>query len=192
MLVTLEGLDGSGKSTLWNGLQDEFEDAVFTREPTESWYGDAVYRSIKTDDANPISELFLFTADHADHLERVIRPELEDGNLVISDRYSDSRHAYQAATLEEELSAPLQYIQGIHEPITRKPDLTIYLDIEPEKSVKRSDQANKLEDKEYLERVQYYYDRLMELDSERFVRVDATQDPDDVLADAVSIIEDQQ
>ncbi|MFT4885297.1 MAG: dTMP kinase, partial [Natronomonas sp.] len=69
MLITLEGLDGSGKSTVAEALQDVLPEAetVFTREPTESWYGEAVNRSIDDDEADPLAELFLYTADHADH-----------------------------------------------------------------------------------------------------------------------------
>ncbi len=107
MLVTLEGLDGSGKTTVWESLQDRFSDAVFTREPTDdSWYGDAVYRSIEDDDADPLAELFLYTADHAAHLSRVIEPALERGDLVISDRYSDSRFAYQARRSRRPTATP--------------------------------------------------------------------------------------
>ena len=74
MLVTLEGLDGSGKSSAIDHLAEcdaVPEDAVFTREPTASWYGEAVERSIADDDADSLAECFLYTADHADHLARV-------------------------------------------------------------------------------------------------------------------------
>jgi len=97
MLITLEGLDGGGKTTVWEALHDVYPDATFTREPTDSWYGEAVDRSIAADDADPLAELFLLTADHADHLSGTIEPALADGDLVISDRYSDSRFAYLSA-----------------------------------------------------------------------------------------------
>ncbi|MFC7043236.1 dTMP kinase [Halonotius sp. GCM10025705] len=184
MLVSLEGLDGSGKTTVWESLQETYPEAVFTREPTESWYGDAVYRSISADDADPLAELFLYTADHADHLSRVVRPALADGNLVISDRYSDSRYAYQGATLaDSEIDDPVAYVQSIHEPFTHTPALTIYLDIDPETAAERSGKTNKFEQSEYLKRVQQNYERLIDATPERFVRVDASQSPDKVLAD---------
>ncbi|RJX42241.1 dTMP kinase [Halonotius aquaticus] len=184
MLVSLEGLDGSGKTTVWESLQETYPEAVFTREPTESWYGDAVSRSISADDADPLAELFLYTADHADHLSRVVRPALADGNLVISDRYSDSRYAYQGATLaDSEIDDPVAYVQSIHEPFTHTPALTIYLDIDPETAAERSGKTNKFEQSEYLKRVQQNYERLIDATPERFVRVDASQSPDKVLAD---------
>ena len=183
MLVTLEGLDGSGKTTVWESLQETYPDAVFTREPTESWYGDAVYRSITADDADPLAELFLYTADHADHLSRVVRPALADGDLVISDRYSDSRYAYQGATLAGgEIDDPLDYVRSIHEPFTRRPDHTIYLDVDPETAAERSGGTNKFERAAYLRQVRDNYERLLEADPERFVRIDASQSPEAVVA----------
>ena len=89
MLITLEGIDGGGKTTVLEALERALpaDRTVFTREPTDSWYGEAVNRSISADDADPLAELFLYTADHADHLSRVVRPALDRGKVVVSDRY---------------------------------------------------------------------------------------------------------
>ncbi|NGM68280.1 dTMP kinase [Natronolimnobius sp. AArcel1] len=194
MLVTLEGLDGSGKTTVWEALRERYPEAVFTREPTnDSWYGDAVYRSIKDDDADSLAELFLYTADHAAHLERVIKPALERDEVVISDRYSDSRFAYQGATLERAandygLDDPLQYVVDVHEPFSITPDLTIYLDLEPERGAERAGATNKFEHADYLADVRANYERLRENDPERFVRIDATQEPDAVLESVKEVL----
>jgi dTMP kinase len=176
MLVTLEGLDGSGKTTVWESIRGDF-DAVFTREPTESWYGEAVQRSIDRPDADPLAELFLYTADHAAHLTNTVRPAIEAGTPVISDRYSDSRYAYQSATLADHprLGDPLSFVQSIHEPWTIPPDLTIYLDVPPETAAERSGATNKFERTETLTAVREHYERLLNAEPERFVRVDATQ-----------------
>ncbi|MFP8951790.1 dTMP kinase [Natrialbaceae archaeon A-arb3/5] len=200
MLVTLEGLDGSGKTTVRESLEDVYPDARFTREPTESWYGDAVYRSIEDDDADPLAELFLYTADHADHLSRVIEPALERDELVISDRYSDSRFAYQGATLatwnerdaedDRRLDDPLEYVVDVHEPISIEPDLTVYLDLDPETAATRAGTTNKFERAEYLESVRENYERLIERDPERFVRIDATRDPEVVLERVTDAVAD--
>ena len=194
MLVTLEGLDGSGKTTVWEALHERYPDAVFTREPTNSWYGDAVYRSIEDDDADPLAELFLYTADHADHLSRVIEPALERGDLVISDRYSDSRFAYQGATLEAAdghgLADPLEYVVDVHRPFSIEPDLTIYLDLDPETAAARAGTTNKFERAEYLASVRDNYERLLERDPDRFVRVDATQSPEAVLEATADVLAD--
>ena len=187
MLVTLEGLDGSGKTTVWESLRDAFPDAAFTREPTDSWYGDAVSRSIADDDADPLAELFLYTADHADHLSRVVRPALAEGKLVVSDRYSDSRFAYQGASLaaaDAGVDRPLEYVRELHAAFSRPPDLTLYLDVGPETAAERSGGTDKFERATYLARVRENYERLIETDPERFVRVDAGQHPEEVAAAA--------
>ncbi|KYH26253.1 putative thymidylate kinase [Halalkalicoccus paucihalophilus] len=181
MLVTLEGLDGSGKSTVHEALQDTYPDAVFTREPTDSWYGEAVARSIADDEADPLAELFLYTADHADHLSRTVRPALDAGELVISDRYSDSRYAYQGVALEGVVDRPMEYVRGIHAAFTRPPDLTIYLDVDPETGARRSGATNKFEQSDYLGRVRANYERLVAAEPGRFVRVDATRSPEVVV-----------
>ncbi|SFB69140.1 dTMP kinase [Halobiforma haloterrestris] len=195
MLVTLEGLDGSGKTTVWEALQDAYPDAVFTREPTnDSWYGDAVYRSIEDDDADSLAELFLYTADHADHLTRKIEPALERGDLVVSDRYSDSRFAYQGATLEDydrlDVPDPLEYVVAVHAPFTIDPDLTIYLDVDPETAADRAGATNKFERVDYLETVRKNYERLLERHPDRFVRVDANRSPEAVLEDVEDALTD--
>ncbi|GGL49834.1 dTMP kinase [Halocalculus aciditolerans] len=182
MLVTLEGLDGSGKTTVWEALRATRDDGwTFTREPTGSWYGDAVRRSIGEPDADPLAELFLYTADHADHLSRTVRPALADGDVVVSDRYSDSRYAYQAASLDGELKRPMEYIRGVHQPFTREPDVTLYFDVPPETGAARAGATNKFEQTKFLSEVQANYEELISMRPGRFVRIDATRPPEDVL-----------
>ncbi len=188
-LITLEGLDGSGKSTICESLQNILPEVTFTREPTDSWYGDLVTESMYNDDADSLAELFLFTADHAAHLSRVIRPSLASGTTVISDRYADSRFAYQAAALDNSrIDSPLEYIQSIHEPFSRRPDATIYLDIDPETAVTRAGATNKFERVQYLERVATQYEQLIAAEPTRFYRVDATQSIVDVKEDVNTIL----
>ena len=192
MLVTLEGLDGSGKSTCIEALQEAEgvpEDTVYTREPTHSWYGDAVRRSINDDDADPLAELFLYTADHADHVSNTIQPALEAGELVVSDRYSDSRFAYQGTTLSDRFDDAVAFVQDIHEPWTYPPDATIYLDIDPETAAERSGVTNKFETVAALETVRANYERLLEEEPERFVRVDASREQSAVTGEVVAAVE---
>jgi dTMP kinase len=184
MLVTLEGIDGAGKTTVLSALSDAYPEAVVTREPSESWYGEAVERSIAAADSDSLAELFLFLADHADHLARVVRPALADGSLVIADRYVDSRIAYQGATLRDEVKRPMEYIRGIHEPFTRMPDLTLYLDIDPETAAERAGATNKMEHADFLADVRANYERLIDAEPDRFVRIDATRPPEEVVAAA--------
>ena len=189
MLITLEGLDGSGKTTVWEVLREEFPEFVYTREPTETWYGEAVQRSVEDDDADPLAELFLYTADHAAHLSKTVRPALDDGEVVISDRYSDSRYAYQAVSIDEYVKRPLEYVRGVHQPWTRPPDVTLYFDVDPETGAARSGATNKFEQAAFLSQVQQNYERLLDAEPERFVRIDATRSPEAVIDSAVDAVE---
>ena len=193
MLITLEGIDGSGKTTVWEALHDVYPEATFTREPTDSWYGEAVGRSMADADADPLAELFLYTADHANHLSETVRPALADGDLVISDRYSDSRFAYQGATLaraDAGVQRPLEYVRGIHAAFSRPPDATIYLDLDPETAAERAGRTDKFERDGYLAAVRDNYERLIDADPGRFHRVDATRSPEDVIARVESLVAD--
>ncbi len=192
MLVTLEGLDGSGKTSCMEAIRSADsvpEGTVFTREPTNSWYGEAVRRSINDDDADSLAELFLYTADHADHVANTIEPALNAGALVVSDRYSDSRYAYQGVTLSDRFDDAMGFVKDIHEPWTRPPDATLYLDIDPETAAERSGTTNKFETVTHLEQVQENYERLIESEPERFVRIDASQPKDNVTAQVVDAVE---
>jgi dTMP kinase len=189
MLITLEGIDGSGKTTVWEVLGEEFPEFVRTREPTETWYGEAVNRSVGDDDADSLAELFLYTADHANHLSETVRPALADGKVVVSDRYSDSRYAYQAVSIEEHVKRPLEYIRGIHQPWTRPPDATLYFDVDPETGAARSGATNKFEQAAFLSQVQRNYERLVDAEPERFVRIDASRSPEEVINSAVDVVE---
>lgn len=188
MLVTVEGIDGSGKSATCEALASTFPDAVMTREPTDSWYGQAVQRSIDRDDADPLAELFLYTADHAAHLANVVKPALADGRLVISDRFADSRYAYQGATLADRVPDSVQFVRDIHQPWTRTPDLTLYLDVPAATGVERSGGITKFEREAYLADVRRNYERLIATDPDRFVRIDAIQPAEHVVEEAVATI----
>ena len=179
-LITLEGIDGTGKSSITKMLKKRFPDAVFTREPTKSWIGKAVKRSIESD-GDPLAELFLFVADHADHISKVVRPALEEGKLVISDRYSDSRYAYQGATLSNIFDDAIGWVESIHRGWTIIPDLTVLFTIDPPIAVSRCGvrgEKTKFEKIEFLKKVQGNFIGLAKREPERFVLVDAGQELD--------------
>lgn len=189
MLITIEGIDGSGKTTVTEALEERFPDATFTCEPTDSWYGDAVRRSIADDAADPLAELFLYTADHAAHLAQTVRPALDAGDVVISDRYTDSRYAYQAASLAGVIHDALSFVQSIHAPWTVPPDGTVYLDIPASLGADRSGATNKFEDERFLDQVRENYERLIAADPDRFVRVDASQPIQAVIDDTQAVVD---
>ncbi|MCM2466058.1 dTMP kinase [Methanoculleus oceani] len=177
MLITIEGIDGSGKSTLLARLPELLADLdpLFTREPGATWVGDSVRRAI-AERMDPITEALLFCADHAAHIETVIRPALDAGRLVISDRYSDSRFAYQPVVLDTVLPDPLQWLRRIHEGWSIRPDRTFLLVLPVEDAVSRLDPEKKreyFENAGILARVQENYLNLAASDPSRFVVVDA-------------------
>jgi len=197
VLITIEGIDGSGKSTLLAGLRGTLSDLdpVFTREPGSTWVGDAVRRAV-AERADPVTEALLFVADHAAHLEAVVRPALDAGRLVISDRYTDSRYAYQGAMLEGWIPDhakvrdrpggrgapqgmvpdPLSWLHALHDGWTVVPDRTFLLLIPVDEALRRlppEKRREHFEDGPFLERVRANYLALAEAEPARFVLVDA-------------------
>jgi dTMP kinase len=174
-LITLEGIDGTGKSSIAKRLKTTFPDAVFTMEPTKSWIGKAVKKSIESE-ADPLAELFLFMADHAEHIAKVIRPALDDGKIVISDRYSDSRYAYQGATLSQIFDDAMEWVETVHKGWTIIPDLTILFTIDPGIAVSRCGirgNHTKFEKIGFLKNVQENFLKLARREPHRFVIIDA-------------------
>jgi len=186
MLITLEGIDGSGKSTLYKGLQERLGDLnpLFTREPGSPYLGAAVRKAI-ADNKDPMVEATLFVADHAVHLESVVRPALNAGRLVISDRYTDSRLAYQQVSLKGVHPNPKAWITAVHAGWSIKPDITFLFLISPEEAVRRisgrNGEVDHFEKSEFLAEVQKNFCSIMAEEPERFVAVDATLPSDEIL-----------
>jgi dTMP kinase len=194
MLITLEGIDGSGKSTLHEALKEKLADLdpLFTREPGATWVGDQVRRAIK-EQIDPITEATLFVADHAAHLAKVVRPALAEGRLVISDRYSDSRFAYQSVTLQGIIPDPEGWLRAMHNGWTIVPDKTILCVLPVDDALTRlkpDSEREHFEKRETLEKVQNNYLSYARNEPDRFVIVDAMLAPDIVagfVADAIRI-----
>jgi dTMP kinase len=186
VLITIEGIDGSGKTSLWESLGKELADLepVMTREPGATWVGEAVRRAI-AEQADPIAEALLFAADHAAHLAAVIRPALTNGRLVISDRYTDSRFAYQAVTLQGVLPEPMAWLRSLHDGWTITPHRTFLLALPVEEALHRIRSGRTrehFEDLSVLAQVQANYLALAELEGSRFVIVDAGKEKEEILS----------
>lgn len=192
VLITLEGIDGSGKSTLFSALQKSLSDLdlVFTREPGATWIGDQVRRAV-AEESDPVTEALLFAADHAAHLERVIRPALARGVPVISDRYTDSRYAYQWTTLDGVIPDPLGWLRQVHDAWTIPPDHTILLILPVDIALERKKGSGKrehFEEGSLLETVQEHYLALAREEPKRFVIVDAEKGREEIASFAEGII----
>ena len=141
LFISLEGIDGSGKSTqakwLAAWLRDQGRDPVLTREPGGAPGAEAIRRLLVEGDPDrwsPETEILLFTAARRDHLERTIRPALAAGRDVITDRFADSTRVYQGATRGDLRGL----VDDIHARVIGiEPDLTLILDIDPEVALAR-------------------------------------------------------
>nr|WP_253488277.1 dTMP kinase [Methanocalculus alkaliphilus] len=180
MLITIEGIDGAGKSTLLASLKEELSDIdpLFTREPGATWIGRVVRQAI-AEEVDPIAEALLFVADHAMHCASVIRPALDDGRMVISDRYTDSRFAYQQVTLQGHLPDPRRWLAALHEGWSIQPDLTFLLVLPVHRALERLDEngtREHFEREEVLTAVWAEYLARAEAEPSRFILVDAEEE----------------
>ncbi len=163
---------------------------VMTREPGETWVGNSVRRAI-AEEIDPVAEALLFVADHAVHLATVVRPALEKNRLVISDRYTDSRYAYQQVTLEGLVPDPLAWLRQVHSGWTIVPDLTVLLVLPIEIALFRCSGRGKKEHFEYASLLSKFQDNYLALareDPSRFILVDAEKDEKEIqqfVADAI-------
>lgn len=193
-LVTVEGIDASGKSTLATGLNREM-DIETTTEPSSLYTGKWLRKMLEDESSDPLSDFFMFMADRQAHIKQVIEPALGDGDIVVSDRYADSTRAYQPIMLEDYFDWPMVFIDSTMDTWSLEPDLTIYLDISVDTSMERlgrKDKNDKYEKRETIEKVQENYEKLAKLNSDRFVRIDGEQPKEDVLEEAIEIIWDER
>ncbi|MFN7496749.1 MAG: dTMP kinase [Hyphomonadaceae bacterium] len=150
--ITLEGGEGAGKTTLLSTLKARLEalghEVVLTREPGGTPGAEAIRALLVTGDADrwtALSELCLFFAAREDHLERLIRPALARGAIVLCDRFSDSTRAYQGQVGGAGRAA-VEALDGL---IVRQtqPDLTLILDIDPAIGLQRAAARRGTEDR---------------------------------------------
>lgn len=189
MFVTVEGIDGSGKSTLVQALGEELEDTRLTHEPTGLWTGQQVRKAIANEsDVGPITTLYLFMADRMYHINQIVRPSVEQGKLVISDRYADSSRVYQPLLLEGHVEDPDRLVQEVMRPMDCEPDLTLLIDIDPETAIKRTEGDERYEKLDFLEKVAENYDILADIYHDRVVKIDGEQSKEAMVADALEVV----
>ena len=194
VFIALEGVDGSGKSTiakrLVQALQQAGQRAILTREPGGTTTGEQIRAVLLGQASSPIlptTEMLLFAAARAQLVGEVIEPALRDGLIVVADRFSDSSLAYQwgARGLEKEAVIQAQELAtgGL------QPDLKILLDLPIEAAVQRRmadvQEVNRLdlEVVEFHSRVRDAYHSLVEADPTRWRIVDANRAEDEVWSD---------
>lgn len=198
LFITLEGPDGSGKSTQIEYLKEYFDDkgieTVFTREPGGTDIGEKL-RDIILDKANSemcdMAEALLYAASRAQHVNQLIRPALEAGKVVICDRFIDSSIAYQG--YGRELGDSVRIINELAVDGCM-PDLTFLMEISPEigKSRIKSESQDRLE----LEKIEFHnrvyagYKEIAKFYPQRFVEINAERDKLSIKEDILGPIEE--
>jgi dTMP kinase len=200
--ITFEGIDGSGKSTqlrmLVSYLRQKGTDIVSTQEPGGTPLGKRLRAAfLETEEVvAPISELLLFAADRAQHVELLIKPSLEEGRLVISDRYADATFAYQGAGRgfdETVVNEVIQLATG-----GLKPHLTLFFDITVDTAIRRMNEhkgdervQNRMdrETTEFYDRVRAAYLGIAKLEPARFRIIDANGSIDEVHRQVLDIVD---
>ena len=197
--ITIEGCEGVGKSTQLALLKEYFEnkgiDAIFTREPGGTPIAEQI-RSIILNAENkaltPVTELLLYAAARRQHTEEKIKKALEEGKVVVCDRYADSTVAYQgyARNLDKDLIESLNKIAKANVKI----DLTLFLDLDPEKGFARkggADKNDRLENEkiDFHKRVYQGFVDIAEKDKQRVARIDSSVSKEEVFEQIVKALE---
>jgi dTMP kinase len=192
LFVTLEGIDRSGKTTQTRMLLEALgSDALGVREPGGTEAGERIRQILKDPavELSPRAEALLFAAARAELVEEVIRPALEEGRTVVSDRFLDSSLAYQGGArglgVEEVANINRFALGGV------RPDLTLLLDIDPGAAAGRAGENDRFESEgaDLQRRVLEAYEELIAAEPERWQRIDADRPPGEVHADVLAAVE---
>ncbi len=195
-LITIEGVEGAGKSTLIQGLVAGLEadgiDVVATRQPGGTPVGQKIRNMLLHGDAvSPLTELFLYLADRAEHVATFIRPALLQGKWVVCDRFTDSTIAYQGYGRGLDLAKVTEAcVLAQQIPI----DATVLLDLDPETGMsriaKRPDGPDRLESEsiEFHQRIRNGFLDLARQAPGRTIVIDAGQPPAQVVDQALASI----
>lgn len=199
MFITLEGPEGSGKTSQMPGLADYLRkkgfDLVTTREPGGTFIGDQIRNvlfDLENKGMNPRSEILLFQASRAQLVDEIILPALKAGKIVLCDRYADSTLAYQGYGHKVDMKTLCEIVNFATGGL--KPDLTMFLDISVEEGLKRRNKGgewNRLDDydKEFHRRVYQGYQQLIAAEPGRWVVVNAAQPPEQVAAEMQRVVQ---
>ncbi|MCE5195578.1 MAG: dTMP kinase [Negativicutes bacterium] len=195
--ITFEGIDASGKTTQITRLAETLQKlgaaVLVTREPRGTEVGVVIGNLVldrKDLDILPATEVFLFAADRCQHVRQVINPALRQGQFVLSDRFVDSSIAFQGAAGLE-----LDFIRAVNQLAVNglKPDLTFWLDLPAEETMKRiarRGEGDRLESKGivYEDKVRALYQLLADQEPRRFVKIDSTAAPAEMAKTIAAIV----
>ncbi len=194
MFVSLEGIDGSGKSTQARLLAEALgPDALLIREPGGTGAAERI-RELLADpglEIEPLAELLLFLAARADLTARVIRPALDAGRDIVSDRFADSSVAYQGAARGLGVGEVITLTDAATEGLW--PDLTVLLRVDPEVGLQRADGSDRLESEglELQRAVAEAYEEIAQIASDRFAVVDGRGSVEEVHTRVMEVVRGQ-
>lgn len=180
--IVFEGIDGAGKTTQINLLMAKLEEHGFevvrTLEPGGTIAGQTIRNLVFTNELDPVTEVFLFAADRAEHVRKVVAPALADGKIVVSDRFLLSSIAYQGygkglgAQFVEEIN--IHALDGVC------PDLTIILDMPVDRALKRVQNANRFENVELQSKVRDGFLTEANKNKTKIVIIESDNDPETI------------
>lgn len=185
--ITFEGIDGAGKSTQIDVIEATLKarglEVIRTREPGGTPLGEVIRKELLSVSMDPATETLLFFASRAEHIAQVIRPALERGAWVLSDRFTDATYAYQVGGRGFPAEKVEELERWTHGDL--QPDRTVLFDIEPEVAAKRVAQARNLdrfekENLDFFTRVRNAYLTRAKQSPERFLIVNSMQDKETV------------
>jgi dTMP kinase len=189
VFVCFEGGEGSGKSTqsqrLAAWLEQEGYVALLTFEPGDTEVGRKLRTIVLSPETGRISdrtEALLYAADKSEHVDTVVQPALDRGEVVITDRYVDSMLAYQGAGRALDLAEVEQVARWATHDL--RPHLTVVLDLEPEHGLGRFEERDRIEGEslEFHQRVREGYLRMAKADPDHYLVLDARGDLEEITA----------
>ena len=193
LFITVEGVEGAGKSTnlsyIISYLEQSGIDVIHTREPGGTPFAESVRELLlapREENVDEVAELLLMFAARAQHLKSLIQPALKQGKWVVCDRFTDATYAYQGAGRELGFDIVAKLEQLVQKDF--RPDRTFFLDISVEQGMQRvisrgEKDRFELEQSQFFERVRNAYLAMVEQQPERFILIDSSQSLDQVQLD---------
>jgi len=196
-LISIEGGEGAGKTTVFNAIRQFLSDAgitvIGTREPGGTEVGERIRQVLLSPDHRivPEAELLLMFASRAQLVQELVRPALAEGQYVLTDRFTDASYAYQGGGR----GLPMALIEALERDFVGiRPDLTLLLDLGVEQGMARAQARGQALDRieqertDFFQRVREIYRQRAEREPERIVIIDASQPQDDVVRQVLAAV----
>ena len=203
IFISFEGIDGAGKSNHIESLRQAFaargRQITLSREPGGTPLAEQLRNLVLNLPMDALTEALLVFAARRDHIQQVIRPALNRGEVVLCDRFTDATFAYQGGGRGYDLNILSQLEVWVQQESGKllQPDLTIWFDVPPQVAAKRllnarSPDRFESQSEAFFERVAGAYQQRFEAQPERFARINADQPPDQVWSDLLLALQNRR